>query len=86
MGTPSKTMHQDEYDIYASEIGTIQRLLNATPDHRAIERKAFEARLHRAQGKLRNITGATQHHQPPLLSTILHLNYHRRIAQLTANL
>ena len=39
METPSKTMHRDEYDIYASEIGTTQRLLNGIPDQLAIERK-----------------------------------------------
>ena len=83
MEAPSQTMHQDEYDIYASEIGTIQRLLNGTPKHRAIERNTLEARLHRAQDELRNITADTQHHQAPPLSTMLHLNYHRRIAQLT---
>ena len=84
METPSKTMHRDEHDIYASEIGTIQRLLDGIPDQLAIGRKPLEARSHRAQDKLRNITVATQNHEAPPLSPILHLNYHRRIARLTA--
>ena len=51
-------MRQDEYDSYASEIGTLQRLLEGVTDDREIERRSLEARLRRVREKIRDVTVA----------------------------
>ena len=48
-------MRQEEYDSYASEIGTLQRLLEGVTDDRAIERRSLEKRLERLREKIRDV-------------------------------
>ncbi len=47
-------MRQDEYDSYASEIGTLQRILEGVTDDREIERRSLEARLRRLRERIRD--------------------------------
>ena len=48
-------MRQDEYDSYASEIGTLQQLLEGVTDDRAIERRSLETRLRRLRERIRGV-------------------------------
>ena len=51
-------MRQDEYDSYASEIGTLQRLLEGITEDRAIERRSLETRLRRLRERIRDVAVA----------------------------
>ena len=48
-------MCPDEYDSYASEIGTLQQLLEGVTDDRVIERLALEARLRRLRERIKGV-------------------------------
>lgn len=48
-------MNYDEYMSYASEIGTLERLLARTPEHRTIQRIGFQDRLERIRQKIEGV-------------------------------
>lgn len=48
-------MTYDEYMSYASEIGTLERLLERTPEHRTIQRIGFQGRLELVRQKIEGV-------------------------------
>ena len=48
-------MTYEEYMGYASQIGTLEHLLETLPEDRTIERMGFESRLRRIENRLRGV-------------------------------
>lgn len=51
----TSNMTYEEYMSYASEIGTLERLLERTPEHRTIQRIGFQSRLVRIRQKIEGV-------------------------------